>query len=132
MLERIQLVDESPLWAEEHQVQRKLPVSGQRASEFVPHFSAFLRIVNQYPRCDERFVDVLNHFRLGEQTCSQVGSAGSTVLGVEIPPQNDRKNRSIPFPRLCEGPFRLHPLNADKLIKRSFQFAAGSSQRDLL
>ena len=132
ILERIQLVDEFPLWSEEHQVQRKLPVSGDRAGEFVPHFSAFLRIVDQYPRRDERVVDVLNHCRFGEQTCSQVGSAGSTTLVVEIPPQNDRKNRTIPFPGLCKGCFRLHPLNFDKLVERSFQLAAGRGQRDLL
>ena len=114
---RIQLVDKIPVRIEEHQIQRKLPVLSASAGEFISPGCEFPRVVHENPGRNKRVIDLLNDDGLGEQTCSQVGSAGSTTLIIEIPPHDDGENRTILFPSLLNGPFRFHPVNIQKPVE---------------
>jgi len=94
---RIELVDESSLRVEKHQVQWKLPVFGQSGGKGIPLLATLLSVINQYPGDNKCLVDCLNHGGVGEQTCSQVGATGSTALIVQSPPEHDRQYRPLLF-----------------------------------
>jgi hypothetical protein len=51
-----------------------------------------LRVVDNYCGADESLVEMMNHLRIGEQTCSQVRAAGSTTLVIGRPPGNESEN----------------------------------------
>ena len=48
----------------------------------------FLGPIDQNPSADELAIDFLDHIGLGEQTCSQIGTARSTALIVQCTPQH--------------------------------------------
>ena len=84
--EGIQLGDERAVRRQEHQIQRILPILRERPGKRISVFGQPVGVVNQDPRTDKRVVDSVNDVRFGEQTCSQIGAAGSTTLLVESAP----------------------------------------------
>src|SRR5262245_46527600 len=87
--ERIQLRHEFAVGREEHQIERILPVLEERVGEIIAFAGILLEVVDQNPGAHKMIVNEAADAGFGEQTCSQVGPAGSTALVIEGPPENN-------------------------------------------
>ena len=95
VLDRVETHDEPAVRGEEHQTDRIRPVRGDLPGEFIPLLLELDQVEVGDGCADESLVDLLNHFRLGEQTCPHVNAGRSTTLVVERPQRHKREDRFV-------------------------------------
>lgn len=91
----IKLRYQAAIRVQENQLEGELPVGKQTSGQRVAGSLILLQIINQDESAHELLVQSINHTAMGEQTCSQVGAAGSATLVVKRPPQEDGENRPL-------------------------------------
>lgn len=78
---------------QEHHLDGIFPLSRQQLGQLITLCRPLLHVVNDRGRADEVVIETVNYLWIGEQTCSQVGTAGSAALIFKRPPRNDGEDR---------------------------------------
>ncbi len=80
---RVQLRNELAIRGKKHHLHGVLPLGRQVLRQLVAPGSQLLDIIDDGAGANKTSVEPMSDFRVGEQTCSQVGAAGSAALVFE-------------------------------------------------
>lgn len=128
VFKRVKFIDQFTPLRDKHDVHWKLPILAQGARQCVALVRHLRRVIHDDPSGNEFSVDQLDYLRIGEQTCSQVCPARSTILLVKASPYHDGHNGFLQFLGHGQRLVRRNPLNVEEREENMFKPIVSSTQ----